>query len=113
MTGRILAMYQEYKRTDFPQVPDISAEEARKWVTGNRVLVLDVRGTKERAVSTLPGAIDPGTWGVRAYNLAGGILAWVQAGGPVVDGRTGTPTRRVHVYGRKWNLLQPGWEGIW
>ncbi len=51
--------------------------------------------------------------GIEAYNLAGGILAWAHAGGPVVDGRTGRPTHRVHVYGRKWNLLPPGWEGIW
>lgn len=51
--------------------------------------------------------------GVDAYNMAGGILAWAHEGGDVVDGRTGEPTRRVHVYGWRWNLLPEGWKGVW
>lgn len=51
--------------------------------------------------------------GIEAHNLAGGILAWAHEGGDVVDGRTGAPTRRVHVYGWRWNLLPDGWQGVW
>ena len=51
--------------------------------------------------------------GIDAHNLAGGILAWVHEGGEVLDGRTGEPTRRVHVYGWRWNLLPDGWTAVW
>ena len=51
--------------------------------------------------------------GVEAWNLAGGILAWAHEGGRVLDGRTGEPTRRVHVYGWRWNLLPEGWKAVW
>lgn len=51
--------------------------------------------------------------GIEAYNLEGGILAWAHAEGNVVDGVSGVPTRRVHVYGRRWNLLPAGWTGVW
>ncbi len=51
--------------------------------------------------------------GVEAYNLVGGILGWVNSGGPVVDGQTGEETHRIHVYGRQWNLLPAGWKGVW
>jgi sodium/bile acid cotransporter 7 len=48
---------------------------------------------------------------VDAYNLKGGILSWVHAGQNVVDGRK--ETRKVHVYGSKWNLLPCGYEAVW
>jgi rhodanese-related sulfurtransferase len=51
--------------------------------------------------------------GVEAYNLAGGILLWVAEGGGVVDGSSGEPTRRVHVYGSRWNLLPESYEAVW
>jgi len=50
--------------------------------------------------------------GLPAFNLAGSILSWVDVGGPLIDG-TGAATRRVHVYGGKWNLLPEGYEAIW
>lgn len=51
--------------------------------------------------------------GVNATNIAGGILAWSHAGGEVIDPATGESTHKLHVYGSRWNLLPPGWEGIW
>lgn len=58
--------------------------------------------------------------GVEAANLKGGILAWTHAGGGVQAGakpargeNQGAPTKRVHVYGRKWNLLPDGFESVW
>lgn len=50
--------------------------------------------------------------GVDASNLAGSILSWTHAGQPVVDGE-GNETNRVHVYGKQWNLLPEGMEGVW
>jgi sodium/bile acid cotransporter 7 len=50
--------------------------------------------------------------GVEAYNLKGSILSWVQEGEPVVDSE-GNETRRVHVYGRKWDLIPEGYESVW
>ena len=45
------------------------------------------------------------------YVLRGGLLAWVHAGGKVYD-KNGE-TRRIHVYGRKWNLGPRDYEGVW
>ena len=105
----------------------------------------DVRGQRERDVSTISGAVDLPTWreqweagdrrpvvvyctigvrsarvtrelreeGVEAFNLAGGILAWAHSGGEVIDPVHGAPTRRVHVYGRRWSLLPDSFQGVW
>jgi len=48
--------------------------------------------------------------GFDAYNLKGGILAWVHAGRKIVDGRG--ETKRVHVYAPKWNLVPEGYEAV-
>ncbi len=50
--------------------------------------------------------------GLEAYNLKGSILSWVHAGQPVVDPE-GNETKRVHVYGERWNLLPEGYEAVW
>lgn len=50
--------------------------------------------------------------GLDAYNLKGSILAWVDAGQPVVD-PDGNETKRVHTYGRRWALLPEGYEAIY
>ena len=50
--------------------------------------------------------------GIPALNLAAGILGWLHAGGPLVDG-TGQPTKRVHVYGRTWNLAPLAYTAVW
>ena len=49
--------------------------------------------------------------GITMYNLRGGLLAWVHNGGKVVDSKG--ETRRIHVYGRKWNLAPSGFQAIW
>ena len=55
-------------------------------------------------------------------NLSGSILAWAHAGGPLVTGgpldagdsvAAGTPTTRIHVYGRQWDLAPARYETIW
>jgi rhodanese-related sulfurtransferase len=49
--------------------------------------------------------------GIPVYNLRGGILAWVHAGGKVYD-QTGE-TYRIHVYGQDWNLAPEQYEAVW
>ena len=50
--------------------------------------------------------------GYNARNLRGSILAWAHAGHPLVDAQ-GLETKRVHVYGKQWNLLPDGYVPVW
>ncbi len=50
--------------------------------------------------------------GYSVFNLIGGILAWARAGNTFVNSN-GEPTKKAHVYGRKWNALPPGYEAVW
>jgi sodium/bile acid cotransporter 7 len=106
-------------------------------------VLVDVRGADEREVSTIPGALSREEFearreelsgrevvtyctigyrsglytrklvdeGWKASNLRGSIVAWTHIGGVLV--KNGAPTRRVHVYGRKWNLVADGYEAVW
>ncbi|MCB9664606.1 MAG: rhodanese-like domain-containing protein [Alphaproteobacteria bacterium] len=49
--------------------------------------------------------------GLDVRNLAGSVLAWTHAGGPLVH--DGEPTRKVHVYGATWNLARSDYEAVW
>jgi len=139
---RIDELYRGYRK-DFPDVRDIDAQEAMRLLQEGKALFIDVREPKEQAVSMLPSAVtaeeflkDPGRYADRvligyctisyrsgklaqqlaaknitALNLRGGILAWAHAGGKLQD-RDGE-TRRIHVYGRKWDLAPQGYETVW
>lgn len=50
--------------------------------------------------------------GFDAENLVGSLLLWTHAGLPLEDAQ-GNPTKRVHVYGKKWNLVAEGYEAVW
>lgn len=50
--------------------------------------------------------------GIAAANLAAGILGWLHAGGTLVDA-SGAPTKRVHVYGRTWDLAPLAYTAVW
>ena len=52
-----------------------------------------------------------GKRGVEVLNLEGSVLAWTHAGGEFTTA-SGT-TRRVHVYGRRWNVAADGYETVW
>jgi sodium/bile acid cotransporter 7 len=138
----IETMYAGYKK-DFPGVQDIEPAEAMRLLQEGKALLVDVREEKEQKVSMLPGAVtekqflkDPGAYrdhtligyctisyrsgklaeklkaqGVAMLNLRGGLLAWVHDGGKVYD-RNGE-TRRIHVYGRKWDLGPKDYEAVW
>lgn len=134
-------MYQSY-RLGFAGVPEISAAQLKAELDGgSRIILVDVREPKERAVSRIPGALSteeyealpPSSQSVVAYctigarsgnyasklkskgvdvkNLVGSILAWTHVGGELVD--DDGPTRRVHVYARRWDLTAGGYESVW
>ena len=137
----VYKMYREYKK-DFPGVKDISPKEAMKLLKMDKVLFVDTRTDAEMKISMLPGAISQKTYlknkslyrnktivlyctisyrsgklaqslkkqGVEVYNLTGGLLAWVLEGGKVYD-KTGE-TRRIHVYGEKWNYPPSGYQAV-
>ncbi len=139
---RINELYERYKRS-FPDTPDVSVEEVIIMQERTDVVLVDRRKRKEQEVSMLPGAITSREFeknmekykdktivvyctignrsghytkhliekGIRAYNLMGSILAWIHAGQRLVS--DGEETRRVHVYGRKWNLAPEGYEAVW
>ena len=67
--ARVYALFAGYKK-DFPDAPEVSAEEAVSLERQGKLLPIDVREPNERAVSTLPGAVtakqylaDPGKYG--------------------------------------------------
>lgn len=129
-------------RMRYPDVEGVDAARVEAMIADGAVLV-DVRSEEERAVSRIPGSItreaylaDPGRYGDRpvvAYctvgersarfaqeqagqgrtilNFEGSILAWTHHGGALVgpDG----PTRRLHVYGSRWDLAAVGYETTW
>ena len=139
---KINQMYLEYKR-QFPEVSDISTQEAMKLADMQQVIFIDVRESEEQQISMLPGAITQKEYldhpekyndvvkivyctisyrsglfaqklqkkGTVIYNLQGGLLAWVHDGGKVFD--QNGESKRIHVYGRKWNLGPGSYEVIW
>ena len=135
-------MYMDYKK-DFPEAEDISPKDAMELMRNHKAVFVDTRKPEEMHVSMLPGAVsrehflsNPKKYsdktvigyctisyrsgkfvekmansGMRFYNLKGGILAWVLEGGKVYNA-TGE-TKRIHVYGKKWNYPATGYESIW
>lgn len=140
--AKIETMYDDYKKS-FEDVQDITPAAAMELLKTSPVVFVDVREKKEQAVSMLPGAITEEEFlnhldryrgktiigyctisyrsgklaeklkaqGVVMLNLRGGLLAWVHDGGKVYD-RNGE-TRRIDVYGRKWDLGPQGYEAVW
>lgn len=49
--------------------------------------------------------------GIDMINLEGSVLAWTHAGGMLTAGNV--PTKRLHVFGRRWNLAADGYETVW
>lgn len=47
-----------------------------------------------------------------AFNLKGGVLAWAANNGQfqTPEGKT---TKKVHVYGKKWNILPAEYKPVW
>ena len=49
--------------------------------------------------------------GTTIYNLHGGMLGWVHAGGKIYD-KNGQ-SFRIHVYGRPWELAPESYQEVW
>jgi sodium/bile acid cotransporter 7 len=138
----VYKLYQEYKNEDFPYVEDISPLQAMFLMRSGEIVFVDTREEDEMKVSMLPGAITQQAFleeidryegktivayctisfrsglfakelaarGVAILNLRGGILAWALEGGGVCDDEG--ETRRIHVYGSKWNYVPSGYEAV-
>ncbi len=138
----IYEMYVDYKE-EFPQVPDITVPEAMRLNQEDKLIFVDIREPEEQAVSMLPNSLTEkqllanldhyrdkkivayctisyrsGKFaqkmrkkGLDIYNLKGGLLAWVNEGGKVYD--QDQETKRIHVYGRRWNHPPEGYEAVW
>lgn len=134
--------YQK-SRPLFSEVPEITAEQLLRRCEEEDFVIVDARSPQEQAVSMLPGAItaeqfeaDRETYQGRAVvtyctighrsgllaqqlhaqgcdvsNLKGAILSWTHVGGELVDANG--PTKRVHVYSPKMNLIAEGYEAVW
>ena len=138
---RIAELVAEVER-GVGDVPVMLASSLRHADRGSLVLV-DARSQAERDVSIIAGAItlaqadrltpapdvhvvvyctiglrsghaarDLRKRGIDAVNLRGGVLAWLAEGGALVDA-AGKPTHRVHVYGRRWNVVPDSFEAVW
>jgi rhodanese-related sulfurtransferase len=135
-------LYQSY-RGEFPDVREVSWNELLAWKAQKDIVIVDVRSTTERAVSMIPDAISIDEFdadresfrnqiivayctigyrsglfaksltsaGFHIYNLKGGVLAWA-SGGQLFSNQQG-PTREVHVFGKKWNLLPKTYKAVW
>jgi len=139
---KIDEMYADYRKS-FPGVVEVEPKLVMDLMQKIRILFIDVREPQEQAVSMLPGAIpvkayleNPDKYpadlvvgyctisyrsgklaeklkrkSISMYNLCGGMLAWVHDGGKIYD-KNGE-TRRIHVYGRKWDLAPQGYAAIY
>ena len=139
---KIDRMYADYKK-DFPGVADFSAVQILRLKDRIKIVLVDIREPEEQEVSMIPGAIMEREFlenfsayqnyiviayctigsrsgmlaqkfkknGISMFNLSGGILAWLHAGGIVH--KDGKPVKRVHVYGKKWNLAPTAIESVW
>lgn len=135
-------MFAKYKEEAFADAPEITVEELMEEKDREQVVLVDVRTQKEKSVSMIPGAITAEefeknqrkyrgkkliiycTIGYRsgvytkklrmmklnAYNLKGGVLAWAHAKQKFVDEHG--ETMKVHVYGKRWDLLPAGYQSV-
>ena len=138
----IATMCADY-RESFPDVPELTVAEALERRASGRVLFVDVREPAEYAVSRIPGAVPATEFerdmeryrdttivayctigyrsrkyaaklrekGIDAYNLTGSILSWVHTGEPIMDEKG--ETKRLHVYGKRWDLAPKDFETVW
>jgi len=140
---RVRALYEEYRKSFPTIQSLTVEELLELQSGSEQLVLVDVRKPEEMKVSMIPGAIDKQTfvrqaesfrgavvvpyctvgyrsglysrqlekdgWDVR--NLEGSILAWTLAGLPLEDAQG--PTKKVHVYGRTWDLAAGDFASVW
>lgn len=139
---RIESMYRAYKEEFFPEVKDLSVEQAVSLMENDSAVFVDVRTDEEQAISMLPGGIpyrtflaDPEAYSGRipvgyctisyrsgklAVHLAGKGIHMVNLRGGILAWihkgehvfRGGRPVQRVHVYGKRWDLAPGTYETV-
>ncbi len=134
---RLREMSARYAKR-FKEVAVIAPKEARE----KNVVFVDVRPEEETSISIIPGALlkkefeaNSGKYrdslivpyctigyrsgkygrklqkkGFRVRNLLGGVLLWAHTVGPLEHDKR--PTRRIHVYGRRWDLAPAAFDAV-
>ena len=140
LAQRIDALYQEIE-ADVINAPAISAQAILRevpapiWVDVRSAHEREISGISGAiSIAELPTALKAGKrpvvvyctvgyrsglavlalkkQGIAARNLRGGILAWLAAGGQIVDA-SGKQTRKVHVYGKSWAVVPDVFEAVY
>jgi len=138
----VYEMYAGYKKEFLEVTDITPAEVMDLLARQKKVVLVDVRTPEEQRVSMLPGAItreellsnldayrdhiiigyctisyrsgklaqDLRKKGIIMLNLRGGLLAWIHEGGKVFS--QGGETRKVHVYGPRWDLAPAPYQTI-
>lgn len=135
-------LYRSYRKQFSKVLDISPFQAAEKLKEGEKILFVDVRKKKEREVSVIPGAISKKEFkrlredfrghliipyctigyrsgkyarklaraGFEVRNLAGGIILWAHQVGSFEH--RGKPTRRIHVYGKKWDLAPISFKSV-
>eukprot|EP00937_MAST-01D_sp_MAST-1D-sp2_P006132 g6132.t1 len=90
----------------------------RSWVAA---VAAPAGGSVEAMASHGVAGIDGPAPRLRVHNLRGGVLAWAHAQREFVPGRMGAEDteytaahkRRLHVYGKRWDLAPANYETMW
>jgi rhodanese-related sulfurtransferase len=138
----VYQMYAGYKQDFPEVSDITPREAMRLLAQKEKVVLVDVRSPEEQQVSMLPGAVtredflrnldhyrdhviigyctisyrsgklaqDLRQQGITMLNLQGGLLAWLHEGGGVYS--QGVETRKVHVYGKKWDLAPARFQTV-
>ena len=137
---KVYVMYDEFK-DEFKSVEAIATDELKKLKT--KVTIIDVREKAEQEISMIPNAITKEEFeknkekykdglvvtyctigyrsglyadklskeGFHVKNLKGSLLAWLLSGESVQ--KDGKDVLKVHVYGKKWNIVPAKYKAIW
>jgi len=141
--ARIETMYRQYAQEfpTVKQITAKQLQQLQR--RGQKLVLVDVRTPEEIAVSYIPGAITVAEYennlaryqdatviayctigyrsglyaeklqqqGIEALNLAGSLLSWSHVGGRLTNGTK--DTRKIHVFGRQWQLTSSAYESVW
>ena len=139
---QVLEMYRSYTKK-FPEVKDIPAKDAILQLNNKNTVFVDVRRADEQEISMIPRAITKQEFldnlenyrdkniiayctisyrsgkfakamakkGISITNLEAGLLSWTHEDGPLHhDNRE---VNKLHVYGKKWNLVPKKIEAVY
>lgn len=139
---QVLEMYRGYTKK-FPKVKDIPAKDAIQQLDNKNTVFVDVRRANEQEISMIPRAITQQEFldnlesyrdkniiayctisyrsgkfakamakkGVSITNLEAGLLSWVHEDGPLHHNNR--EVKKLHVYGKKWNLVPTKIEAVY